>query len=53
MVVLGITKPGFVASVCYVPDQVYAKARNIHLVMDNLNTHLRKCFVEVLGVKEA
>ena len=38
---------------CYVPDQLCAKARRIHLVMDNLNTHFRKCFVEVLGVKEA
>ncbi|WP_273179077.1 transposase [Ferrovum myxofaciens] len=25
----------------------------MHLVMDNLNTHFRKCFEEVLGVKKA
>ena len=28
-------------------------ARRIHLVLDNLNTHFRKCFEEVLGVKVA
>lgn len=47
------TKPDFVAFVRYLLDQVYAKARRVHLVMDNLNTHLRKCFVDVLGIKEA
>ncbi len=33
--------------------QVYVTARRIHLVMDNLNIHFRKCFEEVLGAKEA
>ncbi|ODU41879.1 MAG: transposase, partial [Thiobacillus sp. SCN 63-374] len=47
------TKPDFVAFVRYLLEQVYAKARRVHLVMDNLNTHFRKCFEEVLGVKEA
>ena len=27
----------------------YAKARRIRLVLDNLNTHFRKCFDDVLG----
>jgi DDE superfamily endonuclease len=31
----------------------YAAARQIHLVLDNLNTHFRKCFEEVLGVGAA
>ena len=39
----------FVAFVRYLLEQVYAKDRRVHLVMDNLNTHFRKCFVEVLG----
>lgn len=47
------TKPDFVAFVRYLLEQVYATARRVHLVMDNLNTHFRKCFEEVLGVKEA
>ena len=47
------TKPDFVAFVYYLLKHVYATARRIHLVMDNLNTHFRKCFEEVLGVKVA
>ena len=46
-------KPDFVAFVRYLLEQVYAKARRVHLVMDNLNTHFRECFEEVLGVKAA
>ena len=46
-------KPDFVAFVRYLLEQVYATARRVHLVMDNLNTHFRKCFEDVLGVKEA
>ena len=46
-------KTDFVAFVQYLLEQVYATARRIHLVMDNLNTHFRKCFEEVLGVKAA
>lgn len=46
-------KPDFVAFVQYLLNTVYAKARRVHLVMDNLNTHFRKCFDEVLGVKAA
>ncbi|MDP2784331.1 MAG: IS630 family transposase [Sulfurimicrobium sp.] len=46
-------KPDFVAFVQYLLEQVYATASRVHLVMDNLNTHFRKCFEDVLGVKEA
>jgi hypothetical protein len=46
-------KPDFVAFVQYLLEQVYATAHRVHLVMDNLNTHFRKCFEDVLGVKEA
>lgn len=43
----------FVAFVQHLLTTVYAKARRVHLVMDNLNTHFRKCFEEVLGLKAA
>ena len=46
-------KTDFVAFVQHLLKQVYATARRIHLVMDNLNIHFRKCFEEVLGVKKA
>lgn len=46
-------KTDFVAFVQHLLKQVYATARRIHLVMDNLNTHFRKCFEEVLGVEKA
>lgn len=46
-------KPDFVAFVQYLIEQVYATARRIHLVMDNLNTHFRRSFEEVLGTKKA
>ena len=46
-------KTDFVAFVQHLLKHVYATARQIHLVMDNLNTHFRKCFEEVLGVKKA
>jgi hypothetical protein len=47
------TKIDFVAFVHYLLEEVYAKARRVHLVVDNLNTHFRKCFEDVLGVKAA
>jgi hypothetical protein len=47
------TKIDFVAFVQYLLEEVYAKARRVHLVVDNLNTHFRKCFEDVLGVKAA
>jgi transposase len=46
-------KTDFVAFVQYLLEQVYVTARRIHLVLDNLNTHFRKCFEEVLGVEAA
>lgn len=47
------TKEDFVAFVRHLVDTVYAKARRVHLVLDNLNTHFRKTFVDVLGAVEA
>lgn len=47
------TKIDFVAFVQYLLEEIYAKARRVHLVLDNLNTHFRKCFEDVLGVKAA
>lgn len=47
------TKIDFVAFVQKLLKQVYPKARRIHLVLDNLNTHFRLCFEAVLGVKAA
>jgi hypothetical protein len=46
-------KIDFVAFVSYLLEQVYATARRVHLVMDNLNTHFRQCFEDVLGAKAA
>ena len=46
-------KADFVAFVQYLLNTVYATAHCVHLVMDNLNTHFRKCFEDVLGVKAA
>ena len=46
-------KIDFVAFVQYLLEEVYATARRVHLVLDNLNTHFRRCFEEVLGVKQA
>jgi DDE superfamily endonuclease len=43
------TKPEFVAFVRQLLERSYASARKVHLVLDNLNTHLRSCFEEVLG----
>lgn len=47
------TKMDFVAFVQYLLEQVYATARRVHLVLDNLNTHFRRSFEDVLGVKVA
>ena len=46
-------KIDFVAFVGELLTGVYAKARRVHLVLDNLNTHFRKCFDDVLGVRAA
>ena len=46
-------KIDFVAFINELLTGAYAKARRIHLVLDNLNTHFRKCFDDVLGVRAA
>jgi hypothetical protein len=46
-------KTDFVAFVDELLTGAYAKARRIHLVLDNLNTHFRKCFDDVLGRRAA
>lgn len=47
------TKPDFVAFVQFLVAEVYAHARKIHLVLDNLNTHFRASFEEVMGLEVA
>jgi hypothetical protein len=47
------TKIDFVCFVCRLLRNGYSQARKVHLVMDNLNTHLRQSFDEVLGIKTA
>jgi hypothetical protein len=47
------TKRDFVAFVRHLVEGGYAGARRIHLVLDNLNTHFRASFEEVLGPAEA
>ena len=46
-------KVDFVAFIEHLLNRVYATARRVHLVLDNLNTHFRVCFEEVLGVAAA
>jgi hypothetical protein len=43
-------KRDFVAFARHLLQRVYRHARRIHLVVDNLNTHFRRCFEEVLGI---
>jgi hypothetical protein len=47
------TKEEFVGFVCHLVNTAYASARKIHLVLDNLNTHFRATFEQVMGVREA
>ncbi len=47
------TKPDFVAFVQSLAQEVYASARKIHLVLDNLNTHFRASFEAVMGLEAA
>src|SRR2546421_8922349 len=47
------TKPDFVAFVQFLALEVYGQARKIHLLLDNLNTHFRGSFEEVMGVEAA
>jgi DDE superfamily endonuclease len=46
-------KADFVAFVGDLLTNAYAKARRVHLVLDNLNIHLRKCFDDVPGKRAA
>jgi hypothetical protein len=46
-------KADFVAFVGDLLTATYATARRVHLVLDNLNTHFRKCFDDVLGKRAA
>jgi hypothetical protein len=46
-------KTDFVAFVSDLLTNAYAKARRVHLVLDNLNTHFRKSFDDVLGKRAA
>ena len=47
------TKTDFVRFIGLLVEKVYAGAQKIHLVMDNLNTHFRGSFEEVLGIERA
>ena len=47
------TKVDFVNFVGTLVNGVYAGARKVHLVLDNLNTHFRNSFEEVLGADPA
>ena len=47
------TKIDFVAFVTGLLATVYATAIIVHVVLDNLNTHFRKTFVDVLGEEAA
>jgi hypothetical protein len=47
------TKVDFVAFVCRLLRSGYNRVRKVHLVLDNLNTHMRESFEEVLGIKHA
>lgn len=46
-------KKDFVTFIRNLLTRTYAKARRVHLVLDNLNTHFRKCFDDVLGPARA
>lgn len=47
------TKADFVNFVGALVNGVYARVRKVHLVLDNLNTHFRSSFEEVLGAEKA
>lgn len=46
-------KVDFVEFVGELLTNAYAKARRVHLVVDNLNIHFKKCFDDVLGKRAA
>ena len=43
------TKIDFVDFVRHLVEQVYGSAKSVHLVLDNLNTHFRSSFEEVMS----
>jgi len=47
------TPSDFVSFVQFLAVEVYAQARKIHLVLDNLNTHFRASFEAVMGLEAA
>ena len=47
------TKVDFVGFVRKLVESVYAGAQKVHLVLDNLNTHFRASFEEVMGAEQA
>ena len=47
------TKSDFVAFVQRLALEAYGQARKIHLVLDNLNTHFRASFEDVMGLEAA
>lgn len=46
-------KVDFVEFIVSLLGGAYAKARRVHIVLDNLNIHFRKCFDDVLGRRAA
>ncbi len=46
-------KVDFVAFITSLLGGAYARAHRVHLVLDNLNTHFRKCFEDILGQRAA
>lgn len=46
-------KPDFVRFIGQLLQGRYRRAKKVHIVLDNLNTHFAKSFVEVLGEKRA
>jgi len=46
-------KADFAAFITSLLGGAYARARRVHLVLDNLNTHFRKCFEDILGHRAA
>lgn len=46
-------KVDFVEFIASLLGGAYARARRVHLVLDNLNIHFRKCFDDVLGCRAA
>ena len=47
------TKVDFVGFVRKLVEKVYAGAQKVHLVLDNLNTHFRASFEQVMGAEPA